>query len=122
MGMSLKTIKLSEDEQRVLELALEFYIRLGLGQFSEIAQRYDLLRPHLDPERLARLRQLAENMEDVCWQDAEPWHLTDEGTSLHTLIAFGLEARLAGNTKGQRWAQRRIKDRAVFEKIDYREA
>ena len=120
--MSLKTIRLNEDEQRVLELALEFYVRLGLGQFSEIAQRYDLLRPHLDPERLERLRQLAESMEEVCWHDAEPWHLADESTSLHTLIAFALESRLTGNTKGQRWAQRRIKEKGVFEKIEHREA
>ena len=28
-----------DSERRVLEMALEFYVRLGLGQFSQIGQR-----------------------------------------------------------------------------------
>ncbi len=117
-----RTIRLTDDEQRVLELALEFYVRLGLGQFSEIAQRVDLIHgARLTPDQKHNVRQLCNELEDVLWASQAPWQLGDNDTSLHTLVAFGLDARLARNPKGQRWAQRRIKKRAEVEQIDYRE-
>ena len=120
--MSERVLRLGDDEQRVVGMAVEFYIRLALGQFGEIATRLDLLQgKRLEPEKLERVRQLCEELEEVVWGGGAPWRLDEDETSLYTLIAFGVEARLVGNDKGQRWAQRRIKQRAKFERIDHRE-
>jgi hypothetical protein len=120
--MSERVLRLGDDEQRVVEMALEFYIRLALGQFGEIATRLDLLQgKRLEPDKLERARRLCEELEEVVWGDRAPWRLDDDETSLYTLVAFGVEARLAGNDRGRRWAQRRIKQRAEIERIEHRE-
>jgi hypothetical protein len=104
-------------------MSLEFYIRLALGQFGEIATRLDLLQgKRLEPDKVERVRRLCEELEEVVWGDGTPWRLDDDETSLYTLMAFGMEARLVGNDKGRRWAQRRIDERAKFERIDHRES
>jgi hypothetical protein len=99
-----KTLRLTDEQKHVLDMAIEFYIRLGLGQFSEIATR-----------------QLCEEMEDLCWRGERPWNLKDEDTSAFTLTAFEMEARLAGNLKNARWADRRIRERAAKEPLDPQE-
>jgi hypothetical protein len=120
--MAVKTLNLNEEEQHVLGMAIELYIRLGLGQMSEIAQRLQLIHgDRLKQERMEHIRRLCNEIEELTLDDGKPWSLLDDETSLYTLIAFGLEARLAGNDRGQRWAQRRIKQRAKFERIDHRE-
>jgi hypothetical protein len=120
--MAGKMLKLSDGEMRVLEMALEFYIRLGLGQFSEIATRLDRLQgDRLKQERLERIRQLCAEAEELCWDDGRPWSLHDEDTSAYTLTAFGLEAKMAGNAKNARWAARRIRVRAAREPLDPQE-
>jgi hypothetical protein len=120
--MAGKMLKLTDHEMRVLDMALEFYIRLGLAQFSEIATRLDLLQgDRIKPQRLERIRQLCEEMEELCLDDGRPWSLHDEDTSAYTLTAFGLEARMAGNTKNARWAARRIRERGAREPLDPQE-
>ena len=110
---------LTDDERIALGMALEFYIRMGLGQVGEIAQRLNLLHgDRLTPEKMDRIRELCDEMEDVLWDDAPPWKLEDAETSDYTLTAFLLDARLTGNTKGERWARGRLRDR---EKLDQQE-
>ena len=100
---------LTEDEWIALEMALEFYIRMGLGQVGEIALRLDLLHgDRLTPEQKERIRELCDEIEAVLWEDAPPWRLEDAETSDYTLTAFLLDARLTGNKKGERWARERL--------------
>lgn len=102
-------LDLSADEQKVLGLAMEFYIRMGLGQVSEIAQRLNLIHgDRLPPEKMDRIRQLCEEMEEVLWDGEEPWKLEDDKTSLYTLTAFLLDSKISGNAKGQKYAEKRI--------------
>jgi hypothetical protein len=104
------TITLNQSERLVLELALEFYIRMGLGQVGEIARRLDLLHgERLTPAKRDRVRELCDQMEGVLWEDAPPWRLEDAETSNYLLTAFMLDARLAGNEKGERWARERLR-------------
>lgn len=104
-------MSLNDDERLALEMALEFYIRMGLGQVGEIAQRLDLLHgDRLTPDKKERIRELCDEMENVLWEDAAPWRLEDAQTSNYILTAFLLDARLAGNTKGERWARRRLQN------------
>jgi len=110
MAASKKNVNVNDEQKRVLEMAMEFYIRLGLGQFSEIATRLDLLHgKRIDPEKMERIRQLCEEMEELAWgEDGKPWNLKDEETSLYTLNAFLLEAQMAGRIKESKWAKDRI--------------
>ena len=104
--MPPKNVNLTEEQKRVLEMAIEFYIRLGLGQFSEIFTRLDLLQGNrLDPDKKERLRQLCEEMQEL----TQDWKLTDEETSLYTLTAFLIEAQMNNNEKSVRWAEKRIR-------------
>lgn len=120
--MAIKTLRLNEEEQHVLGMALEFYIRLGLGQVSEIAQRLHLIHgDRLKEQRMERIRQLCDEAEELTWNDGRPWSLHDLETSRYTLTAFGLEARMAGNTKNAKWAAKRIREKAAFEPLDRRE-
>ena len=111
-AMNTTRLELSAAERTVLALALEFYVRMALGQVSEIAQRLDLIHgERLTPEKLERIRQLCEEIEDVLWGEAEPWRLEDAETSAYALTAFLLDARLTGNKKGEQWALRRLAER-----------
>lgn len=102
-------LNLSEDEQKVLGMAMEFYIRMGLGQVSEIAQRLNLIHgDRLTPEKMDRIRQLCDELEDTLWDGEEPWRLEDDKTSLYTLTAFLLDSKISGNLKGQKYAEKRI--------------
>jgi hypothetical protein len=103
------TFNISRDEQAALGMAMEFYIRMGLGQVSEIAQRLNLLYgDRLTPEKQSRITQLCEEIEDVLWEDGVPWKLEDEETSIYMLTAFLLECKLNGNFKGAKYAEKRI--------------
>lgn len=119
----MKSIRLSEDEQKVLELAMECYIRVGLGQFSELARRLDLTHgERLTEEQREEVRELADEMERTALGDV-PWMLGDAETSLYTLLAFRLDARLSGNLAGVFWANKRIKEKVrQGEQVDPREA
>lgn len=100
-------------------MALELYIRMALGQVSEIAQRLDQIHgERLTPEKMDRVRQLCEEIEDVLWDGAAPWRLEDAQTSAYTLTAFLLDARLSGNKKGERWVRRRLAEREQGDKIE----
>ena len=110
--MTHTTLELTADERTVLAMALEFYIRMGLGQTSEIAQRLDLIHgERLTPEKLERIRVLCDDIEDVLWDGEAPWRLEDAETSAYTLTAFLLDARLTGNKKGEGWVRRRLAER-----------
>ncbi len=105
-----KNVNLTDEQKRVLEMMSEFYIRLGLGQFSEIATRLNLLQGNrIDPEKMDRIRQLCEEMEELAFgESGKPWNLKDDETSIYTLTAFMLEAQMAGNKKNAKWAEERI--------------
>jgi replicative superfamily II helicase len=104
-----KNVNLTDEQKRVLEMATEFYIRLGLGQFSEIATRLNLLHGNrIDPDKMERIRQLCEEMEELTFGDGKPWTLKDDETSIYTLTAFLTEAQMAGNKKNAKWAEERI--------------
>jgi len=107
--MSPENVNLTDEQQRVLEMAIEFYIRLGLGQFSEIATRLNLLQGgRIEPEKMERIRQLCEEMEELAWGEGKPWQLKDDETSIYTLTAFLLEAQMAGKTKNVKQLKKRI--------------
>lgn len=120
--MKTTTLTLTGDERTVLGLAVECYVRLGLGQVSEIARRFDLLHgTRLNPEKVEQVRRLCDEMEDVLWDGEDPWMLEDGQTSLYTLTAFLLDARLNGNKNGERWVKWRIKTHGTGETVDPRE-
>jgi hypothetical protein len=103
------SVDLTVEQQRVLEMAIEFYIRLGLGQFSQIAQRIDILHgKRIGSDRMDRIRQLCEEMEEYALIDDSPMKLGDERCSIYTLTAFLLESRMACKPKQVRWAQNQI--------------
>jgi len=93
-------------------MALEFYIRLGLGQFSEIATRMNLLQGNrLTPEKLNKIYKLCEEMEEILWGDEEkPWDLKDDEISIFTLNAFLLESQIGGSKKSVNWVKNRLKE------------
>lgn len=105
----MNDLNLNEEQKRVLEMALEFYIRLGLGQFSEIATRLDLLQgERLHPEKREKIHELCEEMEEIV-RDEKPWALNDKEISVYTLTAFLLESMMSGKIKDALWAKKRIK-------------
>lgn len=102
-------IDINEDQRKVLEMAIEFYIRLGLGQFSEIATRIDLLcGKKISPSKMKRIRKLCDKIEDILIGEEKPWSLSDDDISLYTLNAFLIEAQLFDKTKTIKWAEERI--------------
>jgi hypothetical protein len=109
--MAPKNLNLTDEQKRVLEMAIEFYIRLGLGQISEISTRLDLLHGgRLGPEKMERIRQLCEEMEGIIEDGCEPLTLKDDEVSIYTLTAFLLESQMAGKVKSTKWAKERIQE------------
>lgn len=112
-----QNITLTEDQEKVLKLAVEFYIRLGLGRFSELFIHLNLLQGNrLGPEKLERIRQLCDEVEDLAFDDNKNWNLEDEETSIYTVIAFLLESQMNGNKKDVTWAKKRIKELKTLNK------
>ena len=91
-----------------MDTALEFYVRLGLGQCSEIGTRLRLLAQDREFVPYDRIAATLSELERDVWA-ARPWRLSDRATGLHTLIAFLIQARLRGDAREQRWAQRRVR-------------
>jgi hypothetical protein len=107
MKENIKLLVLTRPEQVVLDTALEFYVRLGLGQFSEIGTRFRLLTHDRELVPYERIASVMEDMERDVWAGS-PWRVNDRRTGMHTVVAFLLQARLRGNDREQRWAYRRI--------------
>jgi hypothetical protein len=104
-------LELTPEEQTVLQLAMEFYIRMGLGQFSEIAQRLNLLYgDRIGEEKMDEIRRLCEELEDGMWDEAKQWDIKDPETSLYVLTAFLLDSKLTGNAPGVKYANKRIEE------------
>lgn len=108
MSDNIKLLALTKPEQVVLDTALEFYIRLGMGQFSEIGTRFRLLAHDRELVPYGRIAAVMEEMEGSVWAGS-PWRITDRQTGMHTVVAFLLQARLRGDDREQRWAYRRIR-------------
>ena len=98
---------LTRPERVVLDTALEFYVRLGLGQFSEIGTRFRLLAHDRELVPYERIAAVMDDVERSVWAGS-PWRITDRRTGMHTLVAFLLQARLRRDAREQRWAHRRI--------------
>lgn len=114
--MAEPNIKLTLEQDKVLKLALEFYIRLGLGRFSEIFTQFNILQgSRLGPEKLERIRQLCEQIEDLVFDD-KVWNLEDEETSIYTIVAFHLDSILNNNKKDIVWANKRFKEMKTLNK------
>jgi len=102
-------LSLTPEEAEALDLALEFYIRLGLGQLSEIGNRLELLlgkhgRTHLDT-----IKEQMEQCEQLLHEDGKPCCLgKDNEVSAYTLTAFLIQSKLVGNHKGIKWAKQRL--------------
>lgn len=101
-------MKLSSEERLVLNLALEHYIRLGLGHFSDIATRLSLLLlpGQYESEKLGELH----NVLFECEKLIEPWTLRDEKVSRYTLVALLLQARLNKDKETEAWVEERLKN------------
>ncbi len=108
--MKNKQVDINDTEQRVLEMALEFYIRLGLGQFSQIAQRLNLLcGRRLGKAKLEQITKMMNKLEEIVW-DGQPWMLRDDETSVYTVMGACVEGKMNSDTKFVEWAEARIKE------------
>lgn len=106
-----KDLELTDDQERVLEIALDFYIRLGLGQFSEIANRLHLLYGNKLPQnKLEKIKTTLEEIENILWDNEKPWTINDDHISIYTLTAFLTETQLANKKKNAEWTKKRIQE------------
>lgn len=118
----IRTLRLDDEKQRVLGHALELYVRVGLGQFGEIARRLDSIHgSRLSAEQRAEVARLCDEIELVMWGEQKPWRIEEPETSLFTLLAFLIEGEVLGNQSQVRWAQRRCDQRRSHEQVEKRE-
>jgi len=108
MTVKIELLVLTESEQVVLDTALEFHIRLGLGQFSEIGMRLRLLTHDRELTPYDRITATLSELERDVWAGT-PWRVGDRQKGLHTLIAVLIQARLRGDSREERWARRRVR-------------
>lgn len=109
--MPVPQITLTEDTKNTLKRAIEFYIRMGLGRFSEIFHQFNILQgDRLGPDKLERIAQLCDEIEELAFEDDKNWKLQDDEISIYTLNAFLLESQMNGNRKDVSWAKKRIKE------------
>lgn len=98
--------RLNKQEIRVLELALEHYVRLGLGQLSDIAIRLSLLLTSIEKEKLTRLQELMAEAEQAIGGSL---NFSNSEVSRYTLIALLLQARLNNDLVAIKWITERLK-------------
>jgi len=108
MAGKIELLVLTESEQVVLDTALEFYVRLGLGQLSEIGLRLRLLTHDREFVPYDRITATLSELERDVWTGT-PWRVGDRQAGLHTLIAVLIQARLRGDAREERWARRRVR-------------
>ncbi len=102
-------LSLTPEEAEALDLALEFYIRLGLGQLSEIGSRLELLLGKQGRAHLDTIKEQMEQCEQMLHEDGKPCCLgKDREISAYTLTAFLIQSKLIGNQKGMKWAKQRL--------------
>lgn len=110
--MSQNNIDLTEEQAKVLQLAVEFYIRLGLGRFSELFVHFSLLQgDRLSVETMDKIRNLSYEIEELVFGESDKnWDLKDDKVSLYTMTAFLLESQMSENKKDAAWARKRIRE------------
>ena len=101
------TLKDEYEKQTVL-LALEILGNLGIGKFSDVAVRLNLLHKKRGEKVIAKLEKVFEMLEA---RISEDWRLGDEPTSLYTLVAYLLQARLNQLTKSEKLLEERIAEK-----------
>lgn len=102
-------LSLTPEEAEALDLALEFYIRLGLGQLSEIGARLELILGKRGRACLDAVKEQMEQCEQLLQADGKPCNLArDREVSAYTLTAFLIQSKLVGNHKGVKWAKQRL--------------
>jgi hypothetical protein len=102
-------LSLTPEEAEALDLALEFYIRLGLGQLSEIGSRLELLLGKHGRAQLEFIKEQLEQCEQILFDDGKPCCLgKDREVSAYTLTAFLIQSKLIGNHKGIKWAKQQL--------------
>lgn len=110
MNVQIHQLSLTTAEKETLDVILEFYIRLGLGQLSEIATRLRLLTEKRPKAVTEEVMQSLKALEAKLFEGERPWRLEDVATSPHTLLAFAIQAKLQGNMESLEWAMLRLRE------------
>lgn len=98
----IENLDLTDKQTVALRLALDFYIRLGLGQFTELATRFDLMYgKNISSSKLAKLRKLCNEMEKVIGGgiDGDEAVYGSKEASAHVLNAWLIEAQMLNDRK-----------------------
>jgi hypothetical protein len=109
----MKQLLLSDREAIALDKALELYIRLGLGQLTEVTGALKELhgKRDKDPDNYAEIDYyLGHAQTSLRGFDDEEWKLEDAETDSLTIAAFGIQAKLGDNTSAWEWACKRLHD------------
>lgn len=105
----MKQLLLSERESIAVTKALELYIRLGLGQLSEIGTVLEELTElrTIDHDDIEEIKyHLIES--DGLLRRGDEWLLQDAATHSLTVAAFGVQAKLGENWAAWEWACREL--------------
>ena len=105
----IKDLLLSEREQKVLDEALDLYVRIGLGQLGEVADVITRLlqRRGVDTSPVTEALVALEEQ----WQGDRSFALQDPETLPHVICAAGLRAKMEGDTNAWEWACRELHQR-----------
>lgn len=99
--------RLKTEEKAVLNYALEHYIRLGLGQLSDIANRLSLL---LLPNNRTNetFREVQDLLDEAENKLGGAWTFNDPRVTRYTLVALLLQARLNDDDEAIAWVKQRL--------------
>lgn len=105
----MKQLLLSEREAHVLNLMCELYIKIGLGQLSEVGKIFEILTE----QRNVDAKPICDTMnklEDELLKNNN-WKLEDKETSSYVLIGLAIQSLLGENYKGWEWACKQIRSK-----------
>lgn len=106
MKYYMKELLLSERDAHVLDEMCELYIRIGLGQLSEIGKFISLLFSNRDIN-IQHICDTLKKLENDLLENKE-WKLDDIETSSNVIAAFGIQSKLGENYKAWEWASRQL--------------
>lgn len=110
MGSSgtIKTLFLSDHEQKVLDTILDFYIRVGLGQVAEVPTHLKLLASKRDLD--IGIKVLLDQLQEELFKGDKPWKLEDPETAAGVIVAFAIQAKLLNRKSDLEWATRKLRE------------
>jgi hypothetical protein len=107
----MKQLLLSDREATALTRALELYIRVGLGQLSEVGKELaDLVK-----ERTEVSFEVKHHLAEAERELGGNWKLQDRETDSLTIAAFGIQAKLGENHAAWEWACKRLHENGDLE-------